>query len=274
MTQVSFNRPSSADTPTILGIWRIGASVHRSDYAHLCLAQPADAAGSPRWDYVIKFAGGGPNESEARRQTAQFVAAATSTVHPNLVPVLDASTTSPTPYLVMPRLEGETMQSQMAAEQRRPLPVALWWIRQVAEALEALHQAGWVHGDVKPTNAIVGRRGHVTLVDLGFASRVHAAPTHLYRGTPDYSAPECLSGEMAAMPAMDVFSLGRMLWQWMTVTQQVHQACLEPVAGLVEGMIANVPGERPTASSVARQLLKLEIETLGQHIGPERRQAA
>ena len=49
------------------------------------------------------------------------------------------------------------------------LPLAFWIARQVAEALEALHQAGWMHCDVKPSNIFVSPAGHVTLIDLGFA---------------------------------------------------------------------------------------------------------
>ena len=85
---------------------------------------------------------------------------------------------------------------------------------------------------------------------------------------PPYSAPEALNGEMAAIPAMDIFSLGRMLWQWITQTHQVSPKLLEPVADLVKSMVANDPSERPAAANVVKQLLRLEIETLGRHIGP------
>ncbi len=274
MTHVSSHRsPSASARPSILGIWRIGQVVHQSPTAELSLAQPADSEGSPRWDYAIKRALIGEYDLEGRRQIGQFIAAASSIVHPNLVAVLDASTTATSPYLVMPRLEGQSMQRCMETDSSTPLPVALWLVRQIAQALEALHSAGWVHGDVKPENTIVGSRGHVTLVDLGFASRVHTLRGNQYRGTPDYSAPESLSGEMAAMPTMDIFSLGRVLWQWMTRTEQVSQTLLEPVAELVEAMVASDPTERPAASVVRKQLLRLEIETLGRHIGP-RGQAA
>ncbi len=251
-----------------MGIWRIGEVLHASESAELALAQPADAAGSPRWDYVIKRSLGSVHDLEARRQIVQFIAATAGIVHPNLVAVLDASTTATSPYLVMPRLEGHSMQWHMASDASKPLPVALWLVRQVAQALDALHSDGWVHGDVKPENVIVGPRGHVTLVDLGFASRVHSVPNHHYRGTPAYSAPEALSGAMAAMPAMDIFSLGRVLWQWMMCTEQVSPNLLEPVAELVEVMVADDPAQRPVADIVAKHLLRLEIETLGRHIGP------
>ena len=271
VTHVPTNRARNKNKqPVILGIWRLGESIHVSSSTQLSLAQPADAVGSPRWDYVIKQAVDGSDQLEGRRQVLQSIAAAAGANHPNLIALLDASTTSNSPYMVMPRLEGETLQWHLQSEAQKPLPVALWLIRQAAQALDALHNIGWIHGDVKPENAVVGPRGHLTLVDLGFASRIHTLPNHHFRGTPAYAAPETLAGKMAAIPAMDIFSLGRVLWHWITRTEQVSQILLEPVADLVEQMVSREPNERPAAAEVVQQLLRLEIETLGRHIGPSR----
>lgn len=253
---------------SILGIWRTGKTLRAARAATLSLAQPADAPSSPRWDYVIKRVTQTSKPQEGRRQIVQFIAAAGEARHPNLVPVLDASATASTPYVVMPRLEGKTMQDHLEEDPGKPLPVALWLIRQTAQALQALHAAGWIHCDVHPTNVMIGTRGHVTLLDLGFATRVHTTPEHQYRTSQAYAAPETLKANMAAIPETDIFSLGRMLWQWITQTRQVQQALLEPVADLVKTMVAIEPNERPTAGEVVRTLLQLEIETLGQHIGP------
>lgn len=257
-------RSTSAAQNSVVGIWRLGEAIHQSHWATLHVAQPADAVDSPRWDYVIKMANDASVESV--RQIQAFEAAAASVSHPNLAVVLDSSSSSQMPYLVMPRLDGQTMDRQMTNSEAKKLPLALWLVRQTAQALSALHQSGWVHGDVKPDNIIVGSRGHVTLVDLGFATRTHAVHKRVFRGTPDYAAPESLTGDHAAFPSMDVFSLGRVLWQWLTHIEPVPSMVLEPVAELVETMIADQPADRPDATSVVKQLLRLEIETLGRHI--------
>jgi serine/threonine protein kinase len=160
------------------------------------------------------------------------------------------------------------MGHHLTSSPAKKLPVALWLIRQTAQALSVLHESGWIHGDVKPENVMVGPRGHATLVDLGFATRIHSVRNRLFRGTPDYASPELMSGQHAALPAMDIFSLGRMLWQWMARIEPVSQVVLEPVADLVETMIAEDPNDRPAANEVVKELLQLEIETLGRHIGP------
>lgn len=254
--------------PSILGIWRLGPTVHRSKMAELSIAQPADAAGSPRWDYVVKRAIGDEGDCEPRHQINRFTAAATAASHPNLIAVLDGSVSGPSPHVVMPRVEGATMQRHLDHHDAQPLPVALWMVRQVAQGLEALHSTGWIHGDVKPANVMVGSRGHVTLIDLGFAAQIHSPLGALFRGTPAYAAPELIEGNTAALPAMDIFALGRLLWQSLTRIEPASEQQLEAVAELVEAMVAEKPSERPEAGSVKRRLLQLEIESLGCHLGP------
>ncbi|TWU35797.1 Serine/threonine-protein kinase PknA [Novipirellula aureliae] len=266
----SQSKATRSDVGSILGIWRLGEPVHTSTSAMHCLAQPADANGNPRWDYVLRRPIGS-NPIEGLRQIRHFNACAAGIHHPNLIAVLDASDSVTHPYLVMPLLEGKTMQRCWEEGPPKPLPVGLWLVRQVAQALEALHAGGWVHGDVKPANVIVGPTGHATLIDLGFADRVHSPPNRLFRGTPDYAAPENISGESLTLPASDIFSLGRILWQWMTRVEVVSECQLSPVAELVEAMVSETPSERPTASQICRDLLRLEIESLGCHIEPKQR---
>ncbi len=267
----NMNSPANA-TPSILGIWRLGKPIHTGRSAALNLAQPADSEGSPRWDYVLKRAVGAQNQAENARQIAQFTSAAQVASHPNLIPVLDASVTGASPYLVMPRLEGTTMQQQIDADVK-PLPVALWLIRQVAQSLVSMHDAGWVHCDIKPENIMVGPRGHVTVIDLGFATRIHTVSTSTFRGTPEYAAPEMMQDNMAAMPSADIFALGRILWKWLTCIEPASESMLEPVADLVQLMVCEQATMRPDAATITRKLLRLEIDTLGQHIGPTRRAA-
>lgn len=257
---------NSPRRPSILGIWRLGAPLYCTRSVELVLAQPADATGNPQWDYVIKRSLN-DEDIESGQQIRRFAAAAAEASHPNLIAVLDASTTSASPYLVMPRLDGETLGWHLA-NTTRPLPVALWLVRQIAQALEALHASGWVHGDVKPENCLVGPRGHLTLLDLGFATPVQTAAAGYYRGTPEYSAPETLLENIASLPSRDIFSLGRILYRSLGRIEPVTQTILEPVLELVESMTSQQASQRPTAAQVAKRLLRLEIETLGQHIGP------
>ena len=249
--------------------------IYQSAVCQLSIAQPADAVGSPRWDYVIKRSHG-DNLVEGNHQIRQFTAAGTQTSHPNLIAVLDVSTSSLAPYVVMPRLEGQTMQWYLDSGAPKPLPVALWFIRQIAQALSALHASGWVHGDVKPSNVMIGPRGHATLIDLGFASQIHTSANHQFRGTPKYAAPEKLQTQIAAMPSQDIYALGCVLKEWVDTKTETKANSLSQkvIDDLIRSMVAVDPRERPNAADLSRQLLSLEIDTLGGHIEPPKRRAA
>jgi serine/threonine protein kinase len=135
---------------------------------------------------------------------------------PHLVSILAAHTQAAPFYVVMPWLDGTSLAQLL--ERRGPLPpaLALWIARQAAEALDALHRCGWVHGDVKPANILLAASGHATLVDLGFARRHGDLGTGLDRvalGTPHYLAPECLCSQPRFDARSDLYALGVTLYE-------------------------------------------------------------
>src|SRR3972149_378570 len=89
---------------------------------------------------------------------------------------------------------GAHAQEMTQTDAKTTAPAVAFWIaRQVAEALGALREAGWMHGDVKPSNIFLSPEGHVTLLDLGFARRRHETGSAVDRcvlGTGSYFAPE------------------------------------------------------------------------------------
>lgn len=256
---------------TILGIWRLGEKLASGNGTVLYTAQPADSEGNPRYDYVLKTVESVTETESVRREAARQITQSTQAAgigHPNLIAILDTSMSVHAPYLVMPRLDAQPLDVRMRSMKHFAVPVALWWVRQVGQALEKLHSCGWVHGDVKPENILVDDRGHVTLIDLGFAARVHTPLHRIFRGTPEYSSPELTNGSTAALPAMDTFALGRVLWECLAATAPTNSSAIEPVAELIETMVAAEPLDRPDLKQIVQRLLSLEIDTLGGHIGP------
>jgi serine/threonine protein kinase len=261
---------TDTNLPERLGIWRLGTPVHTNEAFCVLRAQPVDAAGSPRWDYAVKLA----MDWVGGEGIARSFAAGAMINHPNVVPILDGRATDPIPYLVMPLLEGRTMKWHLSQGPRKPLPVALWLVRQLCQALQAMHASGWTHGDIKPDNLIVGINGHVTLIDLAFShqgTRVSSSP---FRGTPDYAAPELLVNASSSGPASDLFAAGRILWEWLTHVETSNDIVLRPVSALVERMVDEVPQNRPSAGEITKALLRLEIDTLGDHIVPAQQRRA
>jgi serine/threonine-protein kinase len=114
-----------------------------------------------------------------------------------------------TAYLVMELVRGEPLSSMIA---RGPLDTdqTLRILEQSARALQAAHERGYVHRDVKPGNILIRHDGKVKLTDFGIAKAAGAVPvtrSGMVMGTAHYIAPEQASGAEAG-PAGDVYSLG------------------------------------------------------------------
>ena len=132
------------------------------------------------------------------------------------MPILAAYVLEPPRLLVMPWLEGASLAVRLADGPQFGVPEALWMVRQTAEALDALHQAGWMHGDVAPGNIHVSRNGHVTV--LGFELRPPPRRNRLGRRPPDhghmhYLAPEYLTSALRPDIRSDIYSLGVVLFE-------------------------------------------------------------
>jgi serine/threonine-protein kinase len=129
---------------------------------------------------------------------------------PNILPVYDFGEEAGLPFLVMPYLEGGTLRDRMLG---RPTPLgqAASWVAQLAGALDAAHEAGILHRDVKPANVLIGKGDRLFLADFGIAKMLETqsglTATGMVVGTPLYMAPEQAQGKPAT-PATDRYALG------------------------------------------------------------------
>jgi hypothetical protein len=121
-----------------------------------------------------------------------------------------------------------------------------------ALALASLHQRGWVHGDVKPSNLLLNPDGSITLSDLEFACPVSAtgqnAPAEdVLAGTPPFLAPELWrEGRPAQSPAADVWALGVVLYVSVVAAYPFGQGDLAELARRVrEGQPPSYPQSMP-----------------------------
>ncbi len=101
--------------------------------------------------------------------------AASALNHPNICTLHDVGEFENRPYLVMEYLEGETLRERIA---RDPIPMErlLELALQITGALEAAHEKGIVHRDVKPANIFIAARGQVKVMDFGLARMVASGP--------------------------------------------------------------------------------------------------
>lgn len=106
----------------------------------------------------------------------------------------------------------ELMRGSLAGElQGRPIDVETLKIAlvQSLHALDFLHSRGVLHGDVKPSNLLIGLNNRLKLGDFGLARRSGGGEGSLLKGTPKYMAPEVMSDRFGPVgPASDLYSLG------------------------------------------------------------------
>ena len=143
--------------------------------------------------------------------------------HRNVLRTHDFGETAGTPYISMEYLEGVTLKDLLRNKGALPLGVGLRIAKQVCQGLEAAHQQGVVHRDIKPQNIlIIPETGDLKIMDFGIArvSEMKAGASGLttagtVMGTPDYMPPEQAQGQPADFRS-DIYSLGVVLFETFT----------------------------------------------------------
>ncbi|MEL6343790.1 MAG: tetratricopeptide repeat protein [Myxococcota bacterium] len=146
--------------------------------------------------------------------------AAARLAHPNLVPVFDLLDVDGWPGLMMPLIEGPTLEAVLA---RKPLVGgdALALFRGILHGVGFAHNAGLIHRDLKPSNVLLDLAHGVTprIIDFGLV-KLHddalATRVGVFMGTPAYAAPEHLDDVAAADARSDLFSLGVLFYRMLT----------------------------------------------------------
>jgi serine/threonine protein kinase len=150
--------------------------------------------------------------------------------HPNIIPVYEADEADGVLFIAMRFVRGGDLRNVLEAHGALPSERAVAVVGAVASALDAAHEAGLVHRDVKPANILVdarpGRPDQVYLSDFGIAKGAVAA-TPLTQpgfvvGTVDYLAPEHIDGH-AADGRADQYALGCVAYQLLTGSPPFHR---------------------------------------------------
>ena len=192
-------------------------------------------------------------------------------------------------YLIMELVRGEPLSAILARAGRLSPDATLDITAQAARALDAAHQAGIVHRDVKPGNLLIAAGGITKITDFGIATAMQAQAAHLTEtgmvmGTAMYVSPEQATGAPVG-PASDVYSLGVVAYECLAghppfraseplAIAYAHKHAPvpalppevpHPVSDLVYDMLAKTPEGRPASAWVVadRAGLLREALTLG-----------
>ncbi|HEY6564713.1 MAG TPA: serine/threonine-protein kinase [Pirellulaceae bacterium] len=273
------------------GDWELSERIHTGPCAEVFWARPAVGPPSRSYDFCLKrlkpeTAADGSKLRQFRREAIL----GHTLRHPHVISVLAAHVDRGPHYFVMPRLPGSTVRALLRDSGPVTIPVAIWIARQIADALSALHQRGWIHGDVQPGNIHVASNGHATLLDLGLATYVRTPRSRMRQwliGTLAYVAPEQFTSSSAAGPPSDIYSLGIVLYEMICGrrpfasedpghTTESHLREVPPsirtwaknaprcLAQCLSRMLSKDPTRRPSTDGELQAILaRLEIETFG-----------
>jgi serine/threonine-protein kinase len=164
------------------------------------------------------------DHDEFRHRFLREMRVAASIEHPNILPIYRAGEDRGLLYLAMRYVDASDLREVLRRDGPLEVERALWIVDQVAQALDAAHERGLVHRDVKPANILLtgpdaGARRRVYLVDFGIARPAAVdgsiTGTDVVIGTLAYAAPEQLTGGTVDART-DVYALGCVLQECLT----------------------------------------------------------
>ncbi len=140
--------------------------------------------------------------------------------HVNIMPIYEYGEQDGLAYLVMPHLTGGSLRDVLLRRGRLSAAEAVPYIEQAGSALDYAHAQGVIHRDLKPANFLLHADGRLVLADFGIARMIEKSNTSgatltsagTIIGTPEYMAPEMVSGENVDYRA-DIYELGVVLFQ-------------------------------------------------------------
>ncbi len=233
-------------------------------------------------------------EGEAIERFEREARAAASIQNPHVVGVTDfGESANGVFFLVMEYVEGETLHRLLRREGTLPVKRAVKLLRQIADGVEAAHEAGILHRDLKPANIFIlksktGDDGFVKVGDFGLAKIVNQTVTDANSknmpssrgiiGTPEFMSPEQMQPELGVDVRSDIYALGTIAYLMLggrtpftgdlmqLITQKIMRAA-PPLSSLrpdipksVEQVIMNALEIKPEnrAATVAEWVAELE----------------
>jgi serine/threonine protein kinase len=178
-------------------------------------------------------------------------------LHPNIVTVFDLGEESGRPYLVMERLHGAPLLDLLRQPAPGLLDTKIDWMLQACDGLQAAHDRGIVHRDVKPSNLFVQHDGSLKVLDFGLAALISSTLTASGSlvGTPEYMSPEQARGS-AVDARSDLFSAAGVFYFILTGRPPFPETDLTRMLDLIVHQPPAPISEHEAPASLSRVLMK------------------
>src|SRR5271163_3632088 len=155
---------------------------------------------------------------EILRRFKQELILARQITHKNVIRIFDLGQAGGIKFITMEYIEGENLQSLLRRKKKLDPAEAANILAQVCRALEAAHNEGVIHRDLKPQNIMVDKSGRAYVMDFGIARSMLGAgltQTGALIGTPDYMSPEQAKGQPLDARS-DLFSIGIIFYEMLS----------------------------------------------------------
>jgi tetratricopeptide (TPR) repeat protein len=196
--------------------------------------------------------------AQARLEREAISTAALS--HDHIVTLFDLDTDhANTPFLVMEYVDGQSLEQQIRKEGPGDPHHAARGVASIADALQCAHDSGVIHRDVKSSNILIeAKTGQIKITDFGLARTTESTTQLTYEGmiagTPAYMSPEQIAAPSSVGTPSDVYSLGVVLYQWLTG--------MLPFRGTTRMVLSQVQHEDPTPPRQLNDAIPIDIDTI------------
>ncbi len=208
------------EVPTVVGDYHIVRTLGEGNTGIVFLVEKDGTGPSPSFQAALKILRpAGLPDHRSTELTERFLQEAeilSGFDHPNIVKVFEFGKTQAKgiPYMVMEYLTGTRLRDLVGKRDDLSFAQKVSIVRQLADALEAIHQGGVCHRDIKPDNILVSEELVPTITDFGIARKPFSELTGKLEilGTPLYMAPEAFVSAHTD-PRADIFSLGALFYE-------------------------------------------------------------
>lgn len=178
-------------------------------------------------------------------------------VHPNIITIFDMGEDEGRPFIVMELLEGLTLNKHLERPDAADIEAKIDLMIQICEGLQAAHNHGIFHRDIKPGNLLVRSNGELKIVDFGIARLASSNMTAsgLIVGTPDYMSPEQARGQEVDQRS-DIFSAGAVFYLMLTGRKPFAAPDLTAVLAKVQSEAPLPIRETEAPAPLARLVMK------------------
>lgn len=176
--------------------------------------------------------------------------------HPHIVQTLDFGVENGLPFIVMRYASNGSLRQRHPEGTRIPLSMVVNYVRQIAAALQYIHDQKLIYRDIKPENMLIGDNNGIWLSDFGITAIAHSTHSMVLLdkvGTIFYMAPEQIQGKPRL--ASDQYALGIVVYEWLSGVLPFDGTVLEVVAQHLASSPPPLHGRVPMISPDVEQVI-------------------